>query len=361
MATASDQNFSQRRKGAKNSARTIFASFAPLREIFANNAVSLTLILLSLSGCESPTPATERPKPAQQSHQVTAASYPLAHFTKRLVGDSIEVLTLAPASDSTSSWRPSRAEILSMQQSDIIFVNGTAAPFAKWLPHVTLPDSKICATANDGLALADMISVEDIQIVHSHGPEGEHSHPTMVAYTWLDPAMAAKQVGIMASRLADAYPELKSSITQTEQKLTQELADLSATIDELQRRTKNPVSVLTDSPDLKFLTRALGLNDIHLNWRQPPSISDAETQLKEKLASVKPRPEFMLFSTDPPAELRSAVEALNLRIIVVNRIASQPLDGDYFGVMIKTLNQLQPVFGIRPAAPETKSSDSEQN
>jgi len=248
-----------------------------------------------------------------------------------------------------------------MQQSDIIFVNGTAAPFATWLPHVTLPDSKLCSTANDGLALTDMIAVEDIRIVHSHGPEGEHSHPTMVAYTWLDPAMAAKQVGIMANRLSDTYSNLKSSIDQAAQELTKELLALSASLGELQTQSENAASVLTDSPDLKFLTRALGLNDVHLNWQEPPSVSEAETQLKAKLLSAEPRPEFMLFTSEPPAELRSAVESSNLGVIVVNPIASQPLDDDYFGIMSKTLNQLQPVFGITPAAPETNSSDSEQN
>ena len=314
----------------------------------------LLLASLLLTGCQE---AATRPDqtPAGPSNQVTAVGYPLSFFAEQLVDESIKIHAVLPKQGSLASWRPSRDEILSMQKSDIIFINGSAAPFASWLPHVTLPESKVCATANDGLKLSDMISVEDIRIVHSHGPEGEHSHPTMVAYTWLDPAIAAKQVAIMAKRLTTTYPKLKSSIADKQQKLTGELKKLSKAVKtvnlhlalkKISIEEKSPTTMLTDSPNLKFLTRVLGVNDIHLNWSKGLSTSEAEIQLKEKLSSLASRPEFMLFADEPTAELRSVAESFQLNVIVMNSMASATSDSNYFHVMSENLNRLKPTYEI---------------
>ncbi len=318
---------------------------------------ALVCLICTAAGCDKPT--TDAPGSKKQpsvSHQVTATSYPLSYFTQRLVDDSIKVLTFAPEAGSTDSWRPTRDQIFSMQQSDIIFVNGSAAPFATWLPHVTLPDSKICQTANDGLEIADMIAVKDIRIVHSHGPEGEHSHPTMVAYTWLDPEMAAKQVAVMAERLSSTYPALKPIIEASQKKLAHELNQLSSQISDCRGGVDASPIVLTRTPDLKFLTRAAGLNDVHLNWGEFPTAAEAKSQLEAKLSSLSPRPTFMLFTSEPPPEVRATVETFNLTIIVFNLMAFSPPEGDYCSVMRGNLDRLK-----KNLRPPTKADGSQKH
>lgn len=342
---------------------TALKSIRKIRRLATAATIQVSLLCsLALVGCEAPVAGHNRSdaKPTL-SHRVTAASYPMSYFADRLVDDSIEVLTLAPEADSIESWRPTREQILSMQQSDIVFLNGSAAPFAPWLPHVTLPDSKVCQTANDGLALAEMIAVKDIRIVHSHGPEGEHSHPTMVAYTWLDPAIAAKQVAVMAARLTSTYPNLKPSIEASENELARELGRLSSLLSDLSGGTSDPVSVLTSTPDLKFLTRAAGLNDVHLNWRKPPTATEANAQLKAKISAIAPPPTFMLFTSEPSRELRDTVELFNLSIIVLNPMAHSPSEGDYFSVMRDNLNRLKPIFADQQNPTDSNRIDVEQN
>jgi len=323
--------------------------------------LSLALLSILLTGCGQSSPAVTPAASETRSQQVTAVGYPLACFANQLVDNSVEVLTLTPPEGPLASWKPSRDQISSMQKSDVIFINGSSAPFASWRPRVTLPESKICATANEGLKLADMIAVEDIQIVHSHGPEGEHSHATMVAYPWLDPAMAVKQVGIMADRLTTTYPEMQTAIANAKEELTSEFDLLSATIRQIQSQTKKPTNVLTGSPDLKFLTRALGLNDIHLNWAESPNASQAEIQLKEKLASAQPRPKLMLFAHPPTAELRSVVESMDLKVIMVSKMAREPVGSDYFSVMNETLARLKLALQIDSDSTSANLPDSEQN
>ena len=372
MSKVHHQNLTRRRDNAKTTGRAPFASFAPLREAFRHETTGttssrlgcMTVLLLAFAfftGCQPQTPATEQSDAPKLSHQVTAASYPLAYFAKQLAGDSIEVQMLTPPAESTKPWRPSRAEILSMQKSDIIFVNGSAAPFAPWLPHVTLPESKICATANDGLKLSDMIAVEDIRIVHSHGPEGEHSHPTMVAHTWLDPTMIKQQLAIMAERLSDTYPNLTQSIMEREVELATQLDDYTEGLNKYGSRFDKESTVFTSTPDLKFLTRQIGINDVHLNWRTPPDLLDAKSQLEQKLSSLTQRPEFILFSAEPSSELRSAVEDLDLRIIVIETMSGPPSEGDYFTVMQDNLKRMARAFDAKQTDAKPDATDPEQN
>jgi zinc transport system substrate-binding protein len=335
-------------------------TLTPVGALMTKLVSVLLLVALPFSGCSEPSTLSKRTPQIGPSNQITAVGYPLSFFAHQLLDGSIKIHTLAPDKKSTTPWRPSHAEILTMQKSDIIFVNGSAAPFANWLPHVTLPESKLCATANEGLKLADMIAVEDIRIVHSHGPEGEHSHPTMVRYPWLDPAMAMGQVDVMASRLIKTYPAMESSITKSHQELNKELAQLSAGIEQIAATKTSPVSILTDSPDLKYLTRALSLQDVHLNWSEPLGIDEAKAQLQEKLSSTNPSPEFMLFANEPDQTLRSSVESLGLKIILLDSMARVP-DLDYFRVMANNLHQLQLVLALESNQAKPQASASEQN
>ena len=94
-----------------------------------------------------------------------------------------------------------------MQHAGLVVANGRGAEVAKWLETVSIPDSRLCNSATRGLALADYIAIEDLRMVHAHGPEGEHSHPTMVGNTWLDPAIAKKQSAYIAQELMRVFPE----------------------------------------------------------------------------------------------------------------------------------------------------------
>ena len=118
--------------------------------------------------------------------RVVAVSYPLQYLTGRIAGDLVAVDCPVPLGvEDPSQWKPSREAVLAMQSADLVIANGVGADYAKWLPKVSLPGSKLCRTATKGLSISDYIAVEDVSMVHSHGPEGEHSHPTMVSRTWL--------------------------------------------------------------------------------------------------------------------------------------------------------------------------------
>ena len=116
--------------------------------------------------------------------RIVTVSYPLQYLTQRIATNDLIIEFPAAESDVPRNWKPTIDEIANIQKADLIITNGPGIDYANWLIKVTLPDSKICATS-EALSLQDFIKVKGVDIVHSHGPEGEHSHPFMVAYSWL--------------------------------------------------------------------------------------------------------------------------------------------------------------------------------
>lgn len=210
-----------------------------------------------LLGCGSP--KKNGPKKAAKSMRVVAVSYPLQYLTQRIAGDKLKVEFPVPSGEDPRSWSPSVSQVSNLRSADLVIVNGPGAAYAKWLVQVTLSDSKMCVAASE-LSTDDYFLVNDYQIVHSHGGEGEHSHPYTVPYSWLDPAIAKKQADTIAKALRKTYPEF-------EEEFDDNLAKLHADLDQLSQEFESAAlsgTLVVSTPDAKFLTRALGFDDKHL-------------------------------------------------------------------------------------------------
>lgn len=303
--------------------------------------------LLLLSGCNmdslgSDAAATTGNRKGP-SNRVIAVSYPLQFLTKRIAGDEITVEFPAQGED-PPNWRPDRSDITSMQAADLIVANGVGAPYANWLKTITLPESRVCNAATKGMSLKDYIAVEDVTIVHSHGPEGEHSHPTMVARSWLDPTIAKKQAKYIASELTRVYPVKASDFARNLSALNQDLDQLITELDKIKTSSTVQASptVLTTNPQLKFFTRAAGLDDRHFTWFEMPELSDAKKALAEKLDMLEKQavatPTLVLadertFSALSKAETASWLKENSIRSLEVDLIDRQPTGGDYLSAM----------------------------
>jgi zinc transport system substrate-binding protein len=260
---------------------------------------------------------------------VVAVSYPLQFLTERIVGDSIKVEMPVPKEVDPQNWQPTRDAIATMQSADLIIANGNGATYANWLTTVSLPDSKLCFSATRGLSLSDYIPVEDVQVVHSHGPEGEHSHATMVARSWLDPAIAKKQSIYIAERLKNVYPDLSDQFDRNMKTLAADLDELTARMDQL-KQEKSP-AVISANPRVKFFTRAAGVNDQHLIWFELPSAEVAKSDLETLLAKIpEPQPTLILFPNEAPGiELTNVLTDAGLKPVLIDLVDQKPATGDF--------------------------------
>ncbi len=223
--------------------------------------LGIVCLLLILVGCESDVSDSDsNPRIKKNSNRVVAVSYALKYLTARIAGDDLQVEFPMPADADPTTWRPSIDEIQRMQTADLVVANGEGVRYAGWLDRVSLNDSKICNSAM-ALELDDFILVEDHAIVHKHGKEGEHSHPFLVPYIWLNPATAKKQAARIHERMAKVYPEHADNF---QSRFDQLVIDLDKLDQELQSFDGKEMVVVTLNPNFKFLTRAAKINDQHL-------------------------------------------------------------------------------------------------
>ena len=137
---------------------------------------------------------------AQEKARVVVVNYPLQYFAERLLGGATEVVNPIPDGVDPSFWRPSIADISSVQAADLILLNG--AGFSTWTTKVSLPRSKLVDTSR---GFEDrLIAIESI--THSHGDGEVHSHGETAFTTWIDPQIAIAPASEVNNALSKKWP-----------------------------------------------------------------------------------------------------------------------------------------------------------
>lgn len=246
--------------------------------------------IFAIAGCDLASQGQGGPKEKTLGQndgkpKIFAVSHPLAWTTAQIVGDFAVVECPAAQSEFPDRWRPDRTTLAQMQVADLVISNGSAAPYAKWLQTSSLPSERMIEAATRGLSLADFISVDDIQIVHSHGPEGEHSHPTMVSRTWLSPKVLAKQAAFIEQQLSSRYPDQATVFAENLSTLTSELDSIGGQVKTADAETV--VSCLSATPEVKFLTRFAQVDDRHFNWKPETTRDQANADFEERIRELE--------------------------------------------------------------------------
>jgi ABC-type Zn uptake system ZnuABC Zn-binding protein ZnuA len=176
----------------------------------------------------------------------------------------------------------------------------------------------------------------------------------MVAQTWLDPALARKQAKVIAERLAIVYPQAAESIGARAAKLDERLLELQRQVEKVAGEVQRGQMVVTATPEVKFFTRALGIEDRHQNWIEfppAPEVAKELETLKELNADEPTKPRWLLVTQPPSPEIRSAIESAEFQIIEFETLGQPPRSGDYFDTMLRNLDRMTSVLQHRTARP----------
>lgn len=319
---------------------------------------AMIFCLVLITGCsnnpavdEDSTAAMHAALKPKLTHTIATVSYPLKYLTQRIAGPEIKVFCPGRDEVKGQSWQPSPADVLAMQAADLIVANGPGAPYADWLNRVSVSDEKICNSASE-LATRDFIMVKDHKIVHQHGPEGEHSHPFMVAHSWLDPAIAKKQAEKIASELSRLYPDRAGEIENNLRSLNVDLDKLSAQLKTLASRTKvGNAPVMTLNPSLKFLMRAAGIDDQHLLWFDDADDGQRREQFESALSEARGESnETVQLLIPKNVELgitktlgEDYITRLNINPQLIDAFDKAPRDGDYLSEMSANIGVLRSI------------------
>ena len=122
-------------------------------------------LVLSIIGCKKEQPETVE-SASDEEVTVFASNYPLSYFAERISGKS-EIVIFPEIDGDPAFWEPEPGNIITMQQSDIILLNGAA--YEKWQTAVSLPKRNIVDTSK---YFHDQLIVMEETVDHAHGPTG---------------------------------------------------------------------------------------------------------------------------------------------------------------------------------------------
>ena len=240
----------------------------------------------------------------------------IASMVRSLAGEGDRYTLYTPWRDDATGepkgdpayWKPTADEIRAIQACELIYLNG--AGYEPWSAQAALPRAKTVDTTAD---LASRLIVEKGE-THSHGPEGKHSHSGFASTTWLSPALAKEQVGMIVGRL---YELLGSTYPTGEiyQKICTRLDEASANLREI---GKLQPKLLASHPVYQYLGQAGGIAIDSMHWEPGEMPSDKEWTKFRLTRAAHPRPTaWMLWEGEPGPEIRAKLEAEGVNVFIV--------------------------------------------
>jgi len=296
---------------------------------------SLAAGALWLAACDRP-PAEEPSAPEQASGplRVLAVNEPLACFARRIGIELVDARCPAPAGEDPAYWEPDDDELVEIQRADLILLNG--AGYAHWVETASLSPSKLVDTS---AGFRDRLIETEGTSVHSHGPEGEHSHGQTAFTTWLDLDLACRHADAVLAALRRALPEHDEGLQQRHAVLVDELRDLDEALDAWGASLEGS-PILTSHPVYQYLARAYGLAVESVHWEPGEMPPDEQWKGLEALVERHPAA-WMLWEGPPSPETAVRLESLGVHSVVFDPCGGPHPGEDFLSVLQANLERLR--------------------
>ena len=263
-----------------------------------------------------------------------AVNYPLKFFAESISGKNAMVTLPMPSDIDPAFWSPKAEDVLALQKADLILLNG--ANYAKWLPKVSLPLSKLINTSS-GFS-DDYINLE-LDVKHNHGAGGEHSHAGTAFTTWLDFSMAERQAKAVLNAITKKKANLKSEFEGNFNKLQQSLIGFDTQLSQIGESLKGQ-AILGSHPVYQYLKRRYQLNIKSVHWEPEEAPTEEQWNQLQKILESHPA-KWMLWEGVPAVETANKLEALGVKSIVFSPCANKPKEGNFLSVMQENISRLK--------------------
>jgi zinc transport system substrate-binding protein len=149
--------------------------------------------------------------------KVVATFYPLAFFAQQIGGEEVTVKQLIPDNTEVHTWQPSFADILAVDEADVIIYNG--ASLDHWFKDDILPtidsSKKIIVETTKGVKL--------IETETEHADEHEELYDP---HTWISPFLAKQQAQNIYEALIQKDPDHEGYYSERWQNLKTRFEEL---------------------------------------------------------------------------------------------------------------------------------------
>lgn len=306
---------------------------------FACKPVVLLVLCLMVLGCRSENPSPSD-KDEQGEIQVAVVNYPLAYFAQRIGGNEVVIRFPAPADGDPAFWKPSAEEISQYQTADLILLNG--AGYASWVQGASLSENKVVQTS---AAFKDRF-IKTISEVHSHGPEGEHSHEGTAFTTWLDTELALLQAQAARDALIRTRPDKKEQFEANYISLEKDLKE----VDQQLKSVLEPVAeapLLYSHPVYQYFNRAYKLNGEAVHWEPGEMPSEELWQELDQLLRHHPA-KVMVWEGEPLPDIVARLQEKGIESVVFEPLGNRPKQGDYLTARKASLQGMEKSLSGQP-------------
>lgn len=265
--------------------------------------------------------------------EVTTSFYPLFAFAEAVGGNKAHVVNITPAGAEPHDYEPSAQDMVQMEQSKIIFVNGNG--FEPWIANI---QANIASRSSQTLLVATSEGLTNLSQKESQNIVDPH--------VWLSPQLAIRMVDTIASAFQTVDPqnipyyqgnadELKIKLQQLDDSFTSKLTSCQTR------------SFVTSHAAFGYLAKEFNLEQVSLTGISPESEPTQQT-LRDVADFVKKNNINYIFfeSLLSPKLSETLAEETGAKTLVLN-----PLEGltekeiaageNYFTVMQENLNNLQ--------------------
>ncbi len=268
---------------------------------------------------------------------IYTVNYPLKYFAESIAGNNASVTLPMPTDIDPAFWSPEAEDIAKLQQADLILLNG--ANYAKWLPKVSLPLSKLVNTSSE---YRDAYIAIESAVKHQHGSGGKHSHTGTAFTTWLDFSQAAQQAKAIFKALSRKKPNLNSAFVKNFIPLQTSLLELDNELTQI-GTSLGEEAIIGSHPVYQYLKRRYQLNLKSVHWEPEESPSESQWQQLQQLLNTHPA-KWMLWEGEPMVETVAKLEELGIKSIVFSPCANTPKSGDFLSIMRENVARLKTII-----------------
>ena len=298
--------------------------------------LSSLLIACLLTACDrSGAPTSTNTQSEPTTPRVFAINFALQSFATQIGGDLIQVEVPKVEGFSASLYDPSPEEIITIQDADLILLNG--AEFSPWTGRSSLPASKTVITSRSFKKewLESSHDHGDHDHDHQHGPEGEgvHSHAHYAAFTWLSPLNAKRQAASVGQALGRLLSANGSEVEQRSKALQGAFDPLIKQAERISGMSMP--TLIASEPQYQYLANACGIELLEADWHWNEPTPHAGMDSLKALAEASGA-RHLLVPSEPSAERSATLKQMNLEAVVVPLLVD-PRSGDAVTTFVEAL------------------------
>lgn len=236
------------------------------------------VMVISIWGCaagQRPPESGKAPAVSQDGRDdrllVVTTIFPYYDFVRQIAGDRVKLKLVVPAGMDSHSFEPTPADMITMQEADVLICNG--GEMEQWVEKVL---GSLDTSHMKVLTMMDYVDVVEEEHVegmeeegHRHGDgyeedgHDEDGHEMNIEYDehiWTSPVNAQAIVKIISRALSQAAPQEKSRFEANTQAYLKELKDLDSQFRQVVKQGRLHMIVVADKFPFRYFADEYGLS-----------------------------------------------------------------------------------------------------